>query len=115
LVALSTIDSYVLDLLDQKLGMFRRVIGEIDEILARFEGDFEGEIGRAALASRSGDELERKFEALGKAVEDAYRHYDSVRRLNAQILDGVGDEAAYSDRQFIKAGGKSNAQRPDDA
>ncbi len=93
LVSVHTIDSYVLELLDKKLGMFERVIGEVDEILSRFEGDFEGAIGQAALTSRSARDLDRKFEALGKAVEDAYRRYDGVRRLNVEILDGLPEGA----------------------
>ena len=88
LVAAGTIESYVLELLDKKLGMFERVIGEVDEILSRLEGGLEGAIGEAALMSEGEDDMKARFDAIGEAIEAANLRYDAVRRLNAAVLDG---------------------------
>jgi len=32
---------------------------------------------------------------MGREIEEACRAYQRVRRLNAQLLDGAADEAAF--------------------
>lgn len=86
LVAEGTIDAYVLYLLDKKIGMFHKVIGEVDAILSSLEGSFQERIAGAALESDSDDELKERIEALGQEIERAWRAYDRVRRLNAELF-----------------------------
>ena len=82
-----TIDRHVLYLLDKKIGMFQRVIGEIDEILASLPQSFESAVAKAVLSSGDEEELVRRIEAFGAELEEAYRRYDRVRRLNRLLFE----------------------------
>jgi len=86
LVAEGTIEAHVLDLLDKKIDMFHKVIGEIDAILSDLEGGFQERVARAALASATDEEMRARFEALGQEIERACRAYERVRKLNAELF-----------------------------
>lgn len=90
IVTQGTIDAYVLYLLDQKIDMFNKVIGEIDAILANLDRGFEVVLADAALGSNDEEELRRRVEAFGQELERAYRSYERVRRLNAQLFNSPG-------------------------
>ncbi len=89
MVLSDAIDGYVLYLLEKKIRMFHRVIGEVDEILSTLEGSFEQGVAEALLESEAPDELGRRIEAFGEELERAYRRYDHVRRLNASLFESV--------------------------
>ncbi|HEY8448977.1 MAG TPA: SNF2-related protein [Bacillota bacterium] len=67
LCAQGTIEEYILELLDEKINLFRQVIGELDIILRHLERrrGVETRIAEIALSSRSDDELRRRFDQLG--------------------------------------------------
>jgi len=95
LVAEETVDAHVLYLLEKKLDMFHKVIGEIDAIVTSLGHGFERRVGDAALASGTDGEFLARIDAMGREIEEACRAYQRVRRLNAQLLDGAADEAAF--------------------
>lgn len=86
LVTERSIDAYVLYLLEKKIGMFEKVIGEVDAILANVEASFEERLAHAALASQSDDEMKARIEAFGREIERASAAYERVKRLNAELL-----------------------------
>jgi Superfamily II DNA/RNA helicases, SNF2 family len=86
LVTEKSIDAYVLYLLEKKIGMFEKVIGEVDAILANVEASFEERLAHAALASQSDDEMKARIEAFGREIERASAAYERVKRLNAELL-----------------------------
>src|SRR3989454_10078004 len=71
LAAAGTIESYILQLLDQKIKLFELVVGELDLILGEFGGAQQSE-GRLAEEGLSGDgeaDLTGRGEAIGAHYE----------------------------------------------
>ncbi|HHW10334.1 MAG TPA: DEAD/DEAH box helicase [Firmicutes bacterium] len=85
-----TMESYILYLLEQKLGMFDLVIGELEQILADLPGSYEQLLAHLALESRDEEELRARLEAFGKELERACRVYENVRQLNMQLFSPDG-------------------------
>lgn len=86
LVTEGTVDAYVLYLLEKKLDMFHKVIGELDAVLASLEGGFEERVGHAVLESDTPEELAARVEAFGQEIERAWGAYERVRRLNEELF-----------------------------
>jgi SNF2 family DNA or RNA helicase len=65
-----TIEAHIVNLLHEKINMFESVIGQLDVILERFDGDqgLEKSIYRAMLESSSDEELSQRVEALGQSI-----------------------------------------------
>ena len=82
-----TIEAYMLYLLERKIGMFTKVIGELDIILANLKAPYERVIAEIALDSRDEPEMRERIEAFGRELTEACHTYERVRRLNAQIFD----------------------------
>ena len=72
LAAAGTIESYILQLLDQKIKLFELVVGELDLILGEFGGasEFEGRLAKEWLAAESDADFERHVETLGAHREE---------------------------------------------
>lgn len=87
IVTEETIEAYMLYLLDRKIGMFTKVIGELDIILANLEVPYERAVAEIALNSQDEAELQERVEAFGRELMEACRTYERVRSLNAQIFD----------------------------
>ncbi len=90
LYAEDTIEEHLLRLLDEKINLFRQVIGELDVILRRMESgarrSLESRIAEILWQSRDGRELGFRFEELG-------RQFLWQRRLVRQregVLQGKG-------------------------
>lgn len=67
----NTIEENVLKLLYEKIHLFERVVGELDEILARFEEiDFEGYIADALIHSNSELEFNLKMNVLTDIIAE---------------------------------------------
>jgi SNF2 family DNA or RNA helicase len=66
--AAGTIESHILDILDQKIQLFRLVVGELDVILGEYGGGekLEKSISEAFLAAGSEAEFDRFVRELGK-------------------------------------------------
>src|SRR2546425_6834945 len=78
LAAAGTIESYILQLLDQKIKLFELVVGELDLILGEFGGaqQFEGRLAEEWLAAEGEAGFARPGEAVGAGIEkkDALGH-----------------------------------------
>ena len=85
-----TIEAHIVNLLHEKINMFESVIGQLDVILERFDGDqgLEKSIYQAMLESNSDEELSQRVEQLGqsinqikKEVQEQVPDSSTVRRL----------------------------------
>ncbi|PZN08363.1 MAG: ATP-dependent helicase, partial [Bacillota bacterium] len=70
LYARRTIEEYILRLLDEKINLFRQVIGEIDLILRSLdrEKSIEARIAEITLSSRDDAEMAARFERFGNEL-----------------------------------------------
>lgn len=89
LAAEGTVESYVLYVLEKKIGMFHKVIGEVDAILADLGTSLEERVARAFLASDA--EMRERLEAFERELEEAVARYERARALNAALFDGEAE------------------------
>lgn len=70
-----TIEEYILRLLDEKINLFRQVIGELDIILRHLERrrGVETRIAGIALSSKDDEEMRRQFEYFGNELRSYAR------------------------------------------
>lgn len=88
MVTAGTIEEYVLDLLEKKIDMFERVIGEIDAILTGMDGTLDERVARVALESPDDEAMKQGFLALGEELTSARAAYERSRGESAKWLDG---------------------------
>jgi len=88
LCAAGSIEDYMLELLDKKINMFEMVIGEIDMILGRIEGeqDFSDTIYEIWLGSAVGGEREKAFNKLGNILKRAKTGYQRTKELDEKLF-----------------------------
>ncbi|WP_430030474.1 DEAD/DEAH box helicase [Paenibacillus turicensis] len=81
-----TIEAHIVNLLHEKINMFESVIGQLDVILERFDGDqgLEKSIYKAMLESNSDEELSQRVEALGQ----------SINQIKQEVQKQVPDSSA---------------------
>lgn len=81
-----TIEAHIVNLLHEKINMFESVIGQLDVILERFDGDqgLEKSIYKAMLESSSDEELSQRVEALGQ----------SINQIKQEVQQQVPDSSA---------------------
>jgi SNF2 family DNA or RNA helicase len=88
LYAQGTVEEHILRLLDEKINLFRQVVGELDVILRRFEHrgrrSLESRILEILTRSRDERELAGQFDALGRQMAFAARR----ARLAEQLMKG---------------------------
>ena len=73
LCTLGTIEEHIVSLLHEKINLFELVIGELDEILERFEKQdqsLEKQIAKAMLESSGQRELNSRFRQLGHSLSN---------------------------------------------
>ncbi|MGI6558484.1 MAG: DEAD/DEAH box helicase [Limnochordia bacterium] len=88
LVAQRSIEEHVLFLLDKKLQMFTKVMGEIDPLLGQWSDEsMEYRLGRLFL-SLEGDALDREVARMGDELARSCLDAGQVSRLNRLLLDG---------------------------
>lgn len=89
LSARSTVEDYLLQLLDQKLNMFELVIGEMDMILGHLsdEQDFESLLLDIWVQSQTEAELQAGFNQLGETLLKARQAYQKTREFD-EVLFG---------------------------
>jgi len=87
LAAAGTIESYILQLLDQKIKLFELVVGELDLILGEFGGaqKFEGRLAEEWLAAGSEEDFARRVETLGTEIEQSSAVGKEQEQLNSLI------------------------------
>jgi SNF2 family DNA or RNA helicase len=100
LAAAGTIESYILQLLDQKIKLFELVVGELDVILGEFGGaqKFEGRLAEEWLAAESEEDFARRVETLGADIEKSSAVGKEQEALNSLIAPD--DNAMRLERRF---------------
>ncbi len=100
LAAAGTIESYILQLLDQKIKLFELVVGELDLILGEFGGaqKFEGRLAEEWLAAESEEDFARRVATLGADIEKSSAVGKEQEALNSLIAPD--DNAMRLERRF---------------
>src|SRR5689334_13772673 len=100
LAAAGTIESHILQLLDQKIKRFELVVGELDLILGEFGGaqQFEGRLAKEWLAAESEADFARRVATLGADIEKSSAIGREQERLNSVIAPD--DNAMRLERRF---------------
>lgn len=92
LVACNSIEEHVLFLLDKKLKMFTKVMGEIDPLLGEWSGEsMEYRLGKLFL-SLEGDALEGQVARMGEELARSCLDAGEVMSLNRLLLDGEEEQ-----------------------
>jgi len=106
-----TIEEHIVRLLHEKINLFELVIGELDHILERLEGDegpLERQLAKLMLESPSDAELGSRIDAIGRTLQGtaaprplppdasgkapiAADRSSALRGAAARALDGFGD------------------------
>jgi SNF2 family DNA or RNA helicase len=84
----STVESYVLEILQKKLNMFELVVGEMDMILGNVADtrSFEDKVFQIWATAKSEKELKRHFAQLGDELYFARRRYEKIKDLDEAIF-----------------------------
>jgi SNF2 family DNA or RNA helicase len=84
-----TVESYVLEILHQKINMFELVIGEMDMILGHFseQNTFEDTVFKIWAHSKGAGEVRRRFSQLGDRLLVAKRRYEAIKEMDSRIFD----------------------------
>jgi SNF2 family DNA or RNA helicase len=100
LAAAGTIESYILQLLDQKIKLFELVVGELDLILGEFGGaqEFEGRLAKEWLAAENEEDFARRVETMGVDIEKSSAAGKEQEELNSLIAPD--DNAMRLERRF---------------
>lgn len=90
LSAKDTIESYVLELLDKKINLFRLIIGELEMILGNMHSKrtLEQIIIDIVTMSPNQDAMKRKFKTLGNKLEKALQTHNDITRAQEEIFNG---------------------------
>jgi SNF2 family DNA or RNA helicase len=83
-----SLEDSILEILDRKINMFELVIGEIEMILGRVEGEKEFSDLVYEIWARNPDENQRRkaFDLLGARLQRARRAYEESRELDGKIF-----------------------------
>jgi superfamily II DNA or RNA helicase len=92
--ARNTVESYVLQIVHEKINLFRAVIGDLEMVLGPYAeaGSFEDAVFRIWAAARGEKDLDREFGRLGAALLVGRKRYESVEELERRLLDDVGHD-----------------------
>lgn len=88
LVTRGTIEERMLAVLEAKLNLFELVVGELDMILGRIEGDFDFEsaVFHALVESNDDEDLDARLHNLGEDLALAKAAYLSTRHSNDDLV-----------------------------
>jgi SNF2 family DNA or RNA helicase len=86
--AAGTLEDHILDVLDRKINMFELVVGEIEMILGRIEGEQEFSDMVYEIWVRNADESQRKkaFDSLGSHLKRARAAYEKSKELDEKLF-----------------------------
>lgn len=92
--ARNTVEAYVLEIVHEKINLFRTVIGDLDMVLGPFSeaGSFEDAVFNIWANAKGDRDLEREFGKLGTALQVGRKRYDAVEELDRRLLDGDHDD-----------------------
>ncbi len=90
LSAKDTIESYVLELLDKKINLFRLIIGELEMILGNMQSKrtLEQIIIDIVTLSPNQEAMKRKFKTLGNKLEKALKTHSDITTAQEEIFNG---------------------------
>ncbi|MFZ2957124.1 MAG: SNF2-related protein [Candidatus Ozemobacteraceae bacterium] len=90
LSAQNTIESYVLELLDKKINLFRLIIGELEMILGNMHSKktLEQIIIDIVTMSPNQEAMKRKFQTLGNKLEKALKVHKEITIAQEEVLHG---------------------------
>ncbi|MFZ5951746.1 MAG: DEAD/DEAH box helicase [Candidatus Rifleibacteriota bacterium] len=90
LSAKDTIESYVLELLDKKINLFRLIIGELEMILGNMHSKrtLEQIIIDIVTLSPNQEAIKRKFKTLGNKLEKALKTHEEINKAQEEIFNG---------------------------
>ena len=90
LSAKDTIESYVLELLDKKINLFRLIIGELEMILGNMQSKrtLEQIIIDIVTMSPNRETMKRKFKTLGTKLEKALETHSEITRAQEEVFNG---------------------------
>lgn len=88
LCAAGTVEDYILDILDRKINMFEMVIGEIDMILGRMQGDqdFSDLVYDIWVGEASEDSRKQAFDKLGTRLKRYKTGYEKTKSLDEKLF-----------------------------
>jgi SNF2 family DNA or RNA helicase len=88
LCAAGSAEDYILEILDKKINMFEMVIGEIDMILGRIQGDQEFSDLILDIWTQTPDEDERRqaFTRLGSLMKRLKSGYEKTKTLDEKLF-----------------------------
>ena len=83
-----TLEEHILEILDRKINMFELVVGEVDMILGRLQGDQEFSDLVYELWVKHPGEVERQkaFNALGSRLKRARTAYEKSKELDEKLF-----------------------------
>jgi hypothetical protein len=86
--AVGSIEDRILEILDRKINMFELVVGEIDMILGRLQGEEEFSELVYDIWVRHGEEAERRkaFDDLAARLKRARSAYEKSRELDEKLF-----------------------------
>ena len=86
--AAGSLEDHILDVLDRKINMFELVVGEIEMILGRIEGEQEFSDLVYEIWVRHADESQRKkaFDSLGALLKRARGAYEKSKELDEKLF-----------------------------
>lgn len=90
LSAKDTIESYVLELLDKKINLFKLIIGELEMILGNMQSKrtLEQIIIDIVTLSPNQEAMKRKFATLGNKLEKALQTHNEITKAQEEIFNG---------------------------
>jgi SNF2 family DNA or RNA helicase len=89
--ARNTVEAYVIQIVHEKINLFRTVIGDLDMVLGPYAeaGSFDDAVFRIWTMARGERDLEREFGKLGTALQVGRKRYEEVEELDRRLLDEV--------------------------
>jgi superfamily II DNA/RNA helicase len=98
--AAGTIESHILRILDQKIQLFRLVVGELDVILGQYGGGvkLEKAMSEAFLGAASDEEFERFINEVGAQIETSRE--EGFKQEQAASVIAPNDRAARLEKEF---------------
>ena len=87
LVVPGTIEEDVMQLVYEKLGMFREAVGDLDEVVAAVPGGLTARIAGAVVGARSRKEVRGALQELGEELARRIERQRQAEALTARVLD----------------------------
>lgn len=87
----NTIDERVIRIIDSKIRLFKRVVGEINVILGELygRGNIESSVIKILLNARDEKDIEAGFATLEADIDKIIEDYEKTRIINDELMGGV--------------------------